>query len=84
MAKGLQVLELEAAQLYPIMLELLSVEDSGIDKIPMSPEGKKDRIIETIRRMTLKGSEIRPLVMAIEDLHWSDTNSEDTLKHAAG
>jgi len=65
----------------PYLLELLSVKDSGIDKIPMSPEARKDRTMEAIRRVPLKGSEIRPLVMAIEDLHWVDKNSEEVLKY---
>jgi len=62
-------------------LELLAVKDSGIDKIPMSPELRKDRIIEALKRIVLKGSEIRPLIMAFEDLHWIDKSSEDQLKH---
>jgi tetratricopeptide (TPR) repeat protein len=62
-------------------LELLSVKDSGIEKIPMSPETRKDRIIETLKRIILKGSEIRPLILAYEDLHWVDKSSEDLLKY---
>ncbi|GAG39653.1 unnamed protein product, partial [marine sediment metagenome] len=31
-------------------------------------------------RIVLKGSELRPLIMAIEDLHWSDKSSEESLK----
>ena len=46
----------------------------------MSPEGRKDRIMEALKRIVLKGSEIRPLIMAIEDLHWVDKGSEDTFK----
>jgi tetratricopeptide (TPR) repeat protein len=59
----------------------LSVKDSGIDRISMSPEGKKDRIIEALKQIILKGSGIRPLVMAIEDLHWVDKSSEEALKY---
>jgi tetratricopeptide (TPR) repeat protein len=47
----------------------------------MSPEAKKDRIIEAIKRIVLRGSEIRPLVMAFEDLHWLDKSSEDVLRN---
>ena len=50
-------------------------------KIAISPEGKKDKTIETIKKLILKGSEQRPLVMAIEDLHWIDKTSEDVLKY---
>ena len=38
-------------------------------------------MIETMIRIPLKGSEIRPLIMVIEDLHWMDKSSEDVLKY---
>jgi predicted ATPase/class 3 adenylate cyclase len=78
--KSLQILGVDETSTLPYLLELLSVKDSGIDKIPMSPEATKDRIIEAVNRITLKGSEIRPLIMATEDLHWIDKSSEDYLK----
>jgi tetratricopeptide (TPR) repeat protein len=79
--KGLEIIRLDEASSLPYLLELFSVKNSGIDKIPMSPEAKKDRIIETINRITLKGSQIRPLILAYEDLHWSDKSSEEVLKY---
>jgi predicted ATPase len=79
--KGLKNLEADLAATLPYLLELLSVKDSGIDSRFMSPEGTKDQIIEALKRIVLKGSEIRPLVMAIEDLHWMDNSSEELLKY---
>ncbi|NIS59982.1 MAG: AAA family ATPase [Proteobacteria bacterium] len=79
--RGLKILGTDEASILPYLLELLSVKDSGIDKIPMSPEVKKDRVIEALRGIVLKGSEIRALIMAFEDLHWIDKSSEDHLKH---
>ena len=79
--RGLKILGVDEASTLPYFLELLSVKDSGIDKIMISPEGKRDRIIEALKRIVLKGSEIRPLIMAIEDLHWVDKSSEDVLKY---
>ncbi len=78
--KQLKVLGADEASTLPYLLELLSVKDSGIDKIPMSPEGRKDRIMEALKRIVLKGSEIRPLIMAVEDFHWIDKSSEDSFK----
>jgi len=78
--KGLKILGADEASTLPYLLELLSVKDSGIDKIPMSPEARKDQIIEALNRIVLKGSEIRPLIMAIEDLHWIDKSSEESFK----
>jgi len=78
---SLKQLNIDEASTLPYLLELLSVKDSGFDQIPLSPEGKKDRMIETMIRIPLKGSEIRPLIMVIEDLHWMDKSSEDVLKY---
>ena len=47
----------------------------------MSPEARKDRTLEALKQITIKGSELRPLIMAIEDLHWMDRSSEDALKN---
>jgi len=78
--KGLQILGIDESSTLPYLLDLLSVKDSGIGKIQMSPEAKKDRIMEAVKRITLKGSEIRPLIVATEDLHWIDKTSEEYLK----
>jgi tetratricopeptide (TPR) repeat protein len=77
---GLKVLGADEATTLPYLLELLSVKESGIDQIPMSPEARRDRIMRALRRIVLKGSEIKPLIMAFEDLHWIDKSSEDLLK----
>ena len=78
--KGLKILGTDEASTLPYLLELLAVKDSGIDEIPMSPEERKHRIIEALNRIVLKGSEIRHLIMAIEDLHWIDKSSEESFK----
>ena len=78
--KGIEIMKVDEASTLPYLLELLSVKDSGIDQISMSPEARKDRMIEAIKRIVLKGSEIRPLIMAFEDLHWLDKSSEDVAK----
>ena len=79
--RGLKMLGADKAATLPYFLELLAVKNNGIDKISMSPEERKNRIIEALKRIVLKGSEIRPLIMAFEDLHWIDKSSEDQLKH---
>jgi class 3 adenylate cyclase/tetratricopeptide (TPR) repeat protein len=79
--KGIEIIGLDEASSLPYLLELLSVKDSGIDKTPLSPEARKDRILEALKRIVLRGSEVRPLIMAYEDLHWVDKSSEDVLKY---
>jgi class 3 adenylate cyclase/tetratricopeptide (TPR) repeat protein len=79
--RGLKILRVDEASTLPYLLELLSVKDSGIDEIPLSPDTRRDRIIEALKLIVLKGSEIRPLILAYEDLHWVDKSSEDVLKN---
>ena len=78
--KGLQSMKVDEASALPYLLELLSVKESGIDQIPLSPEARQERTIEAIKKIVLRGSEIRPLIMATEDLHWMDSSSEDVMK----
>jgi class 3 adenylate cyclase/tetratricopeptide (TPR) repeat protein len=78
--RGLNILDADEASTLPYLLELLSVKDSGVDPIALSPEARKDRIIRAINRITIKASQIRPLIVATEDLHWIDSSSEDYFK----
>ncbi|MGD9045877.1 MAG: adenylate/guanylate cyclase domain-containing protein, partial [Desulfobacterales bacterium] len=78
--RGLKILQADEDVTLPYLLDLLSVSDSGMGKIAMSPEARKARIIEAIKHIILRGSEIRPLIMAFEDLHWIDKSSEDSSK----
>jgi predicted ATPase len=78
--QGLSIIGVDEVSNLPYFLEFLSVKDSGVDPIALSPDGRKDRIIEALNRSTIKASQIRPLIMAVEDLHWIDKSSEDTLK----
>ncbi len=79
--RGLSLLGADEASTLPYLLELLSVKESGIDKILMSPEARKDRIIGALQRIILKAAERRPLIYAFEDLHWMDKSSEDAARY---
>jgi class 3 adenylate cyclase/tetratricopeptide (TPR) repeat protein len=78
--QGLSIIGIDEVSTLPYFLELLSVKDSGIDKRSLSHDARKLRIIEALTRSNIKASQIRPLILAIEDLHWIDKSSEDVLK----
>ncbi|MDM7999520.1 MAG: adenylate/guanylate cyclase domain-containing protein [Dehalococcoidia bacterium] len=80
-SRGLKEWGVNDPGVVPYTLELLSVKNSGIDDIPVSPESRRDRITEALKRIVLQSSELRPLVLAIEDLHWIDKASEESLRH---
>ncbi len=78
--RSLKAIRVDEATTLPYLLELLSVKESGIDEISLSPEARKDRTLEALKRIVLKESEIQPLIMAVEDLHWMDRSSEDAFQ----
>jgi class 3 adenylate cyclase/tetratricopeptide (TPR) repeat protein len=63
----------------PYLLRLLGVQDGTESMAQLAPEAIRTRTFETLRQMSLKGSQLRPLLLEIEDLHWIDTTSEDCL-----
>ena len=77
--KGLKILDAEEKDTLPYLLELLAVKDSGLEPNVLSPDGLRTQVMEALTRIVLKGSEVKPLVMAFEDLHWMDKSSEETI-----
>jgi predicted ATPase len=61
------------------LLQLLGVKEGTERLAALTPEALKTRTVETLRQMSLRGSQRRPLIVEIEDLHWCDTTSEDYL-----
>ena len=68
----------------PYLLQLLGVKEGTERLAALTPEAIKTRTFETLRQMSLHGSQQRPLVFEIEDLHWCDNTSEDYLALAGG
>ncbi|MBU2648942.1 AAA family ATPase [bacterium] len=76
---GLNDIGVEPISTLPYLLDLLSVKESGIDELDISPDLKKERVIASLLRIVLKGSDQRPLIMIFEDLHWVDVTTETLL-----
>jgi hypothetical protein len=63
----------------PYLLQLLGVKEGTETLAALTPEAIKTRTFETLRQMSLHGSQQRPLIIEIEDLHWCDNISEECL-----
>ena len=79
--KGLKILNMDLPSTLPYILEMLSVKHAGGETSSISLKGKKDRILSIFRQIAICGSDIRPLILVFEDLHWIDESSEDVLKY---
>ena len=73
---ALATLGLPADQMTPYLSRLIG-RTAGIDSLVREdPETVHQRTIECVRDVVLAASRARPLVIAIEDLHWMDRASE--------
>jgi hypothetical protein len=78
--KGLKILRLEKASTLPYLLDLFSVKESRIDEIPLSPEARKDRIKETIKRVTHNYQDIGyPILRAKNVTTWVTNDESNSL-----
>jgi predicted ATPase len=63
----------------PLLLHLLGVQ-AGPERLALhSPEALKTRTVATLQQLILNRSRQRPLILAVEDLHWIDATSEECL-----
>ena len=78
--RGLTFLNVETTSALPSLLDLLSLKKSEPHDDQISPTSKRGQIIESIKQLCVKSALNRPLIIAIEDLHWIDKSSEGFLK----
>ena len=67
----------------PVLFHLLEIKDVAGSLTLSNPEAIKDKAFETFRQLAVKGSQQRPLILVIEDLHWVDKISEEFLEFLA-
>jgi class 3 adenylate cyclase/tetratricopeptide (TPR) repeat protein len=63
----------------PLLLQLLDVLGEAAGLAALSPEVRRARTFTLLRQLVLHASQHQPLVLAVENLHWSDPTSEEWL-----
>src|SRR5262245_50499387 len=69
--------ELEAH--IPAIRYLLSVDPGDPALAAMDGPARRRHLFAALRALSVRGAQLRPLVLVIEDLHWIDTSSEECL-----
>jgi class 3 adenylate cyclase/tetratricopeptide (TPR) repeat protein len=67
------------AEATSLLLRLLGVKTPDDVAAGLSPEAIQRRTFEAIRQAITRASARRPIVLAVEDLHWIDRTSEECL-----
>jgi class 3 adenylate cyclase/tetratricopeptide (TPR) repeat protein len=76
-----QVLTLDAA-LQDVIPALLSLLDALPDDSPfrqLDPSQRRQRTLTALKRVLLRESQVRPLLLVCEDLHWIDSETQALL-----
>ncbi len=72
----LQLVGMSPDEWAPYLIRLLGVHEATERLAMLSPEAIRSRTLETLRRMGLMGSQLRPCIYMVEDLQWVDRTSE--------
>ncbi len=67
----------------PFILNLLGVATADHELRAMTAEARRRYTFEALRNLTLAQSARRPIVFALEDLHWVDPASQDFFRYLA-
>jgi transcriptional regulator with AAA-type ATPase domain/tetratricopeptide (TPR) repeat protein len=81
-----QVLALDAAlaPVLPPLLALLDVPPDDPAWQALDPPQLRDRTLQAIKRLILGESQTRPVIVVVEDLHWTDPQTEAVLDGLVG
>lgn len=76
---ALQEVGMEVEASAPYLLQLLGVQEGTASIAAFTPEAIKTQTFGTLQQWSVKGSQRRPLIFEVEDLHWVDKTSEQYL-----
>jgi len=68
--------------LEPLLTPLLALLDVPVDDDAwdaLDPPQRRQRILEAVKRLLLRESQVQPLLLLFEDLHWMDSESQALL-----
>jgi len=68
--------------LEPLLMPLLALLDVPVDEAAwdaLDPPQRRQRLLESVKQLLLRESQVQPLLLLFEDLHWIDSESQALL-----
>jgi len=84
MAEKILGLDEKLKRVIPPFQALLSLTVDDEDFTKLEPKEKREKTFEALRDMLIRGSQEKPLILAIEDIHWIDKTSEEFFDYMIG
>ena len=79
--RAVQALDSALASALPPLFALLDLPAEDTHWATQSPPQQRARILEAVKTLLMRQSELRPLVVVLEDLHWSDPGTQAVLDY---
>jgi|RhiMetdeSRZDD1v2_1073273.scaffolds.fasta_scaffold51791_2 class 3 adenylate cyclase/tetratricopeptide (TPR) repeat protein len=78
-----QVLTLDLAlqDTVPALLALLEVLPEDSPFLQLDPPQRRQRTLDALKQVLMRESQVQPLLLVFEDLHWIDTETQALLDH---
>ncbi|MGO9145799.1 MAG: adenylate/guanylate cyclase domain-containing protein [Desulfomonilia bacterium] len=74
-------LNIQPSQVLPALFEILSLTGEDEEYLKLDGKQRRDKVFEAIRLILIAESQIKPLIVTVEDLHWMDKTSEEFLSY---
>src|SRR4030095_9352049 len=80
------VLTLDTAlqDIIPVLLALLDVAPDDSPFLQLDPAQRRQRTLDALKRLLLRESQIQPILLVFEDLHWIDAETQALLDSLVG
>ena len=76
---GLSELPIDAPELMPFLANLLGLELADLPLPSATPEVIRQRTVDALKQVVLGLARHRPVVLVLEDVHWTDRASEEVV-----
>ena len=84
MSENVSQLDEKLEGILPPLQDILSLKAEDEEYLKLEPSLKRVKVFEAIKDLLIRDSQNRPLILAVEDLHWIDKTSEEFLDYLIG
>jgi class 3 adenylate cyclase/tetratricopeptide (TPR) repeat protein len=82
--EGLSEIDEKLLGCIPCFHELLSVQVEDEKHLQLEPQQRRQKAFEAIRDLFMRISQVKTLLLVVEDLHWIDKTSQEFLDYLIG
>ncbi len=79
--KGVEAIDVALAPVIPPLAALLELLPEDLQWSALNPQQRRQRTVWAVTTLLVRQSQVRPLILVVEDLHWIDAGTQAVLDH---